>query len=71
MKPIFDAHGAARRAAIQRMQQSYFPPAKPVESTTAWRFVMVAAVVVILVNLLPGKDAPQAPTARPHSRTQV
>lgn len=71
MKPIFDAHGAARRAAIQRMQQSYFPPAKQAESTTAWRFVMVAAVVVILVNLLPGDDATQAPTARPHSRAQV
>ena len=71
MKPIFDAHGAARRAAIQRMQQSYFPPVKPVESSTAWRFVMVAAVVVILVNLLPGNDAPQASTARPHSPVQV
>ncbi|WP_333976343.1 hypothetical protein [Burkholderia cepacia] len=71
MKPIFDAHGAARRAAIQRMQQSYFPPVKPVESSTAWRFVMVAAVVVILVNLLPGNDAPQASTARAHSRVQV
>lgn len=70
MKPIFDAHGAARRAAIQRMQQSYFSP-KQVESTPAWRFVMVAAVVVILVNLLPGNEAPQAPTARPHSRAQV
>ncbi|MGU4696844.1 hypothetical protein K6L09_09290 [Burkholderia cepacia] len=71
MKPIFDAHGAARRAAIQRMQQSYFPPAKPVESSVAWRFVMVAAVVVILVNLLPGNDAPQAPATRPLSRAQV
>ncbi|MEK7891257.1 hypothetical protein AAB992_29550 [Burkholderia contaminans] len=71
MKPIFDAHGAARRAAIQRMQQSYFPAIKPVESSTAWRFVMIAAVVVILVNLLPGNEAPQAPAARPHSRAQV
>ncbi|WP_322038420.1 hypothetical protein [Burkholderia cenocepacia] len=71
MKPIFDAHGAARRAAIQRMQQSYFPPVKQVESSSAWRFVMVAAVVVILVNLLPDNDAPQAPAAHPHPRAQV
>ncbi|MBR7961402.1 hypothetical protein KDW41_13210 [Burkholderia vietnamiensis] len=71
MKPIFDAHGAARRAAIQRMQQSYFPQPKPVESSTAWRFVMVAAVVVIFVNLLPGNDAPDAPAIRSTSRTQV
>ncbi|WP_156437880.1 hypothetical protein [Burkholderia sp. BDU5] len=69
MKPIFDAHGAARRAAIQRMQQSYFPQPKPVESSTAWRFVMVAAAVVILVNLLPSSDAPVAPVV--HQRPMV
>ncbi|KGU65643.1 hypothetical protein Y037_3054 [Burkholderia pseudomallei MSHR983] len=71
MKPIFDAHSAARRAAIQRMQQSYFPPVKPIESSIAWRFVMVAAVVVILVNLLPGNDTASSSPTRTHSRVQV
>ncbi|WP_155638878.1 hypothetical protein [Burkholderia cepacia] len=71
MKPIFDAHGAARRAAIQRMQQSYFPPANQVESSAAWRLTIIAALVVILVNLLPGNDVPATPTAQSHTRPQV
>ncbi|EBA51176.1 elongation factor P [Burkholderia pseudomallei 305] len=53
------------------MQQSYFPPVKPIESSIAWRFVMVAAVVVILVNLLPGNDTASSSPTRTHSRVQV
>lgn len=64
MKPIFDAHGPARRAALQELQQSHFPPARPIESSAAWRLTIVAALVVILVNLLPSNDAPATPIAQ-------
>ncbi|RQR37835.1 hypothetical protein [Burkholderia sp. Bp9142] len=67
MKSIYDAHTDARRAELQRMQQSYFPPAKPVESSAAWRLTIVAALVVILVNLVPSNDVPAAPIAQQRS----
>ncbi|WP_175796350.1 hypothetical protein [Burkholderia anthina] len=71
MKPIFDAHGPARRAALQELQQSHFPPAKPIESTAAWRLTIVAALVVIFVNLVPSNDVPAAPEVHSHARPQV
>ncbi|RQZ24182.1 hypothetical protein DIE14_21980 [Burkholderia sp. Bp9017] len=71
MKPIFDAHGPARRAALQELQKSHFPPAKPIESSAAWRLTIVAALVVIFVNLVPGNDVPAAPAVHSHARPQV
>ncbi|MBY4866763.1 hypothetical protein K6W76_09605 [Burkholderia anthina] len=71
MKPIFDAHGPARRAALQELQQSHFPPAKPIESSAAWRLTIVAALVVIFVNLVPSNDVPAEPAVQSHARPQV
>lgn len=71
MKPIFDAHGPARRAALQELQQSHFPPTKPIESSPVWRLTIAAALVVILVNLVPGNDVPAVPAVQSHVRPQV
>ncbi|WP_257835038.1 hypothetical protein [Burkholderia glumae] len=69
MKPLFDAYTEDRRAAIHFMQfgdtpshkpgQSHFQQPKSIESTTIWRSTLVAALIVIAINVF--QDGPTAP----------
>ncbi|HDR9028732.1 TPA: hypothetical protein QDB14_002931 [Burkholderia vietnamiensis] len=62
MKPLYDAHIDTRQAALQRMQQSNFlnsepaqsdmPEPQPIESSTIWRFTMVAGFLMVLAIIL-------------------
>ncbi|WP_133167941.1 hypothetical protein [Burkholderia gladioli] len=75
MKPLFDAHGDTRRAAIAAIPrepacQSNFPKPPQFESGLIWRCTLLAVALFVLANIFDGK--PANPDARQlHQRVQA
>ncbi|WP_186169810.1 hypothetical protein [Burkholderia gladioli] len=74
MKPIFDAHGDTRRAAIAAIPrepagQSHFPPPPQFDTSLIWRCTLLAVALFAFANVFDGKPANAA--AHPHHRVQA